>query len=293
LVDNGSSDSTVNTANEVWNKNPITKFTIVTESKLGLMNARIKGVESAQYDILSFIDDDNWVDVQWISKVFAIMKSDSQIAACGGSSEGVFESAPPSWFHEFSRSYAVGSQQEKNGYVEISKGYLWGAGLTVRKKAWDQLFKSGFKSLLQGRSGNTLTAGEDSELCYSWVLSGWKLWYDDSLKLKHFIPQSRMNLDYLTRMYEGFGKAETILTIYRNFIKGTKAVKYSWGYRTINAFSNLFLTFLQRIISSGEEKIKKRIQWKHNSAFAFELIRNRIKYTMARKQITSFFAVKD
>src|SRR6185295_18735578 len=116
---------------------------------------------------------------------------------------------------------------------------LWGAGLTVRKKAWDQLFQSGFKSLLQGRTGNALSAGEDSELCFSWILSGWKLWYDETLKLKHFIPQSRMNLDYLTRMYEGFGKAESILTIYRNAVNRTIKFKYSWGYRSLKAFLNL------------------------------------------------------
>jgi len=286
LVDNGSSDSTVQIAKDTWNKNPITKFTIVTELKQGLMNARMKGVESAQYDILSFIDDDNWVDEQWVSKVFSIMKSDSKIAACGGSSIGVFESEPPQWFHEFSRSYAVGFQQTQTGYVEINKGNLWGAGLTVRKLAWNRLFKSGFKSMLQGRTGNALSAGEDSELCFSWILSGWKLWYDETLKLKHFIPQSRMNLDYLTRMYEGFGKAEAILTIYRNVVNRTKKIKYSWGYRSLKAFLNLIWTFIQRIVSS-HDKVKKMIDWKHNKAFAFELIRNRKKYTKARKQIIS------
>ena len=185
LVDNNSEDDTTEKALSIWNINPVTRLKIVSEKNRGLINARITGVKSASYDIISFIDDDNWIESQWIDKVYTLLNSDQSMAACGGSSDAVFEINPPAWFTDFSFYYAVGKQQEESGYVSLQKGYLWGAGLTIKKKAWNYLFENGFNNLLKGRTGKSLTAGEDSEICFALILSGWKLWYEDSLKLQH------------------------------------------------------------------------------------------------------------
>jgi glycosyltransferase involved in cell wall biosynthesis len=279
LVDNSSDDNTIIVAQNTWNKNPVTRFTVVSENKRGLMNARIKGVQCAAYNIISFIDDDNWVEPDWINKVFSIMQNDSLLAACGGSADGLTQKKLPDWFDEFSHSFAVGKQQPLNGYVNPEKGYLWGAGLNIRKKAWEDLFSSGFKSLLKGRTGKSLSAGEDSELCFAWIILGWKLWYDDSLKLKHFIPESRLSISYLEKMYEGFGKAEVILSLYRGCLNKNVANKPNWILQILVAIKILF--------SSGKLKIKNHVKLRHDIAYAKELILNRKNYNNAKKQINN------
>src|SRR5690348_5199720 len=83
IVDNNSNDDTAAVAAEAWKKNAIAPIRIVEEKEPGLMSARIKGVEVSSYDILSFIDDDNWVDTKWVENVYRIFSSDPDIAACG------------------------------------------------------------------------------------------------------------------------------------------------------------------------------------------------------------------
>lgn len=278
LVDNNSSDNTSTVARRVWDKLPVTTFKIVTEKSPGLMKARIAGVNASMYDYVSFIDDDNWISDNWINKVFSILERDEDIVACGGSSEGVYESHPPQWFSHYEPALAVGSQQSMTGYVSREKGFLWGAGLTVRKTAWREIFESGFKSFLEGRKGKVLNAGEDSEINLLWTLKGHKLFYDESLKLKHYIPSGRLSYDYLAKIYEGFGKAEVVLSLYREYIKYGKAIHPLWIVRCISALKNMVITGFKFIFSSGNLRLKNSLLWKHNKAYLLELICNRDKY---------------
>lgn len=289
LVDNASDDDTVKVAQSCWEKKPIADLKVVHESKKGLMHARIKGVQSAAFDIFSFIDDDNWVEEHWVVKVHSIMNGNPDLAACGGSSEAVFETNAPHWFNEFSHAYAVGFQQEHTGLVGPERGFLWGAGLTIRRAAWEQLFKYGFVSLLPGRTGTSLTSGEDSELCLSYVLLGWKLWYEKELKLKHFIPKGRLTEPYLLRVYEGFGKAETILAIYRKLIARSPNWRYSWTINVFTAIKNLVVTSFKYIFSGHQHRLKNQIIFTYNKAYTVELLLNMATYNHAKKNIIDFF----
>jgi hypothetical protein len=59
--------------------------------------------------------------------------------------------------------------------MTTTRGYLWGAGLTIRKAAWQQLQAAGFTPMLLGRQGTMLSTGEDSEICYTLRLASWRL----------------------------------------------------------------------------------------------------------------------
>jgi cellulose synthase/poly-beta-1,6-N-acetylglucosamine synthase-like glycosyltransferase len=142
------------------------------------------------------------------------MSKHPEIGACGGLGLPIFDGSPPFWFEQYKHCYAVGPQNEIAGYVESSVGYLWGAGLTVRKSAWDDIITYGFPFSLVGRSGSTLSAGEDVEICFALRCCGWRLWYDDRLTYYHVIPAFRLTLQYLKKMHRGFGEAGAVLTMY-------------------------------------------------------------------------------
>ncbi|MCM8776282.1 MAG: hypothetical protein NC930_08060, partial [Candidatus Omnitrophica bacterium] len=63
-------------------------------------------------------------------------------------------------------------------------------------------------------------AGEDAEICYLLRLAGYRLWYDDRLKLKHFIPGERLTWDYLRALWRGFGEAGVYLDPYKFLLAG-------------------------------------------------------------------------
>jgi len=211
VVDNASRDSTVEIAKNTWKRKDV-EMKVVYEPNPGLSYARMKGIAESSYDIISFIDDDNWVESEWIQKVFRIMNDDSDIGILGGRGEAVCESDPPIWFEPFQSAYAVGSDGKSTGKQRAKR--VKGAGMNVRRKSWDHLFSNGFQFLLSDRKGTALSSGGDIEICLAFLLAGFDIYYDDDLTFYHYMPEGRLNWDYLMKLYSAFGRADPIESMY-------------------------------------------------------------------------------
>lgn len=245
LVDNASTDATSRIAEETWNQHPVTRLKIIREDQPGLQFARMKGLSAAEYEIVSFIDDDNWADENWIEKVNETFTRDETIGACGGKIEAVFEKDPPEWFPFFENSFAVGSQAGQTGYIEHTKGYLWGAGLSLRRSIWKELQKKEFNSLTTGRIGTTLYAGDDTELCFVIRLLGYRLYYREDLLMKHYLPASRLQFSYLLKLHNGFGKSFVSLNCYRVLLSPGQFQMKGWIREWLSAVKKIFLVSVQ------------------------------------------------
>lgn len=218
VVDNASKDRTSEVAAELWTRADV-EFRLIQEPKPGLSNARLAGFDASKYDIISFIDDDNWVEPKWIEKVFRIMDSMPDVGISGGLGAATFESEPPAWFKEYQSAFAVGSYGKETGIQD--KLLINGAGMNVRRKGWDDLRSSGFDFLLSGRKGKALSSGEDVELCHAFRLSGWDLYYDADLTFFHLMPEGRLNWKYLVKLYGAFGRAAPIENFYQALFHDT------------------------------------------------------------------------
>lgn len=257
VVDNASTDNTSSIAQRKWNEHPVTVLKMVAESKPGLMHARKQGLSQARYNIVSFIDDDNWVEPFWVQKVFEVFSMNEKIGACGGRSEAIFEEQKPEWFDDYQNSFAVGEQGDQSGIIDDKRGFLWGAGLSVRKSLWHELENRGFKNLTLGREGKNITAGEDTELCYAIRLLGYHLYYNKDLGLKHFMPANRMNIKYLGKMYEGFGKAYARLNSYKVLLDKNRFELYPWWREWVaSKRKSIFFSISQIFVLNGKKKIK-------------------------------------
>jgi cellulose synthase/poly-beta-1,6-N-acetylglucosamine synthase-like glycosyltransferase len=155
-----------------------------------------------------------------VATVSELMTTHPDVGACGGAGEAVPETDLPWWFEKFQGHFAVGPQCADAGDVTWTRGYLWGAGLAIRKAAWSQLIAKGYRSLLTGRKGASLTAGEDTELCFALRSAGWRLWYEPRLRFKHLLPAGRLQWSYLRGLHRGFGAAEAVLDAYQFARKG-------------------------------------------------------------------------
>lgn len=219
VVDNGSSDQTIETIKLQWKKQPLTALKILTEEKQGQTFARAKGLKESKYEYCSFIDDDNRVCKEWISTVYEIFEAHPECAASGGIGNATFEIVKPFWFDKYEANFAVGPQGKNSGYVELNRSYLYGAGLNLQKRIVESMTKKEFPQIQTGRLVDQMRGGgEDSELCFCLVLSGYKLWYDERLKFDHFMPSGRMTEEYLKKLQIGMGRDEVVLSIYRSYI---------------------------------------------------------------------------
>lgn len=221
VVDNASTDETGAVAKESWSMEGVS-LRVVNEPNPGISHARRRGFDDAHFEIISFVDDDNWVEADWIQKVYDTMYSDMEIGILGGVGIASFEEDPPEWFSAYQSSFAVGPQGDESG-EHLSN--LYGAGMNIRKSTWDKLRENGFNFQLTGRKGKLLSSGEDSELSQAVILSGQKLYYRSDLTFHHFMPTERITWDYLVRLTGSFGRAEAISGVYRSIIRGDRGYK--------------------------------------------------------------------
>jgi glycosyltransferase involved in cell wall biosynthesis len=252
LVDNASNDDTSLVATNFW-QNCVIPFKIVFEPTAGLSYAREKGIKEAKYEYLLFCDDDNWLDLNYVSRVFELMYRNKHIGALGGLGIPEFEVEADEWVKAYQGIYATGPQGVSNG--KVMSNHVYGAACCYRKSAMQKLFSKGFTYLLTGRQKDKLTGGEDHELCYALALIGYQIWYDNKLIFRHFIPKERMNYDYINKNIIQFAKSEQYLSIYKILLRHghEKKTRKNWSWIIVQKFRflihDIFIFIKCRLLS--------------------------------------------
>jgi glycosyltransferase involved in cell wall biosynthesis len=266
IIDNSSTDNTFDYVN-VYAKAHDLPIQVLSEPKMGLSYARKTGIDFASYEFICYIDDDNWVNENYISTIYRIMLNNPEIGLCGGQGIPAFESTPPWWFESFQGAFAVGPQgYNQSGFIMELPGHLYGAGMTLRKSAWLQLLHHGFSYKLTGRQGITLSSGEDSELSFALQLAGYRLWYEPTLTFYHFMPEGRLNETYLRNLFIAFGKSDVVLTIYQSqFSSFGRIKKFFVQNYLLCLFYNLYALIRLYLTSiTGKRDPDSRMQLKLN-----------------------------
>jgi hypothetical protein len=199
VVDNASTDGTAEVARRCWPPDAPAPLRIVDEPRLGLSNARGRGLVEASHEIVSFVDDDNWVADSWVRTVSELMSLDPALGAVCGLCYPVCEIEPPPWFERFRGRYAIVTVEDL-AKLEGPPRALFGAGLSVRKEGWLKLKQAGFEQNLSDATGQKLLRGGDSELTHAIREAGWELRIDPRLRLEHFLPSNRLSWAYLRRL---------------------------------------------------------------------------------------------
>ncbi|WP_462267065.1 glycosyltransferase [Mucilaginibacter sp.] len=209
IVDNNSSNNFHQYSNLSWH--PAAR--IVTEARQGLTYARLRGFNKSTGDIVVMVDDDNILSRDYLQHIISIFHQNPQIAAIGGKSLPLFETAPPSWLHEFYGNLALRDLGNNSIVAGWNNQYPdaapVGAGMGIRRKAlasYMDKVASG-KSNISDRTANALNSGGDNDLVLEILKSGWQVGYFPQLRLKHIIPAQRMEAAYLARLNHNINKS--------------------------------------------------------------------------------------
>ena len=206
LVDNNSSNEIpVKTFRELKN-NYITPFHYLQESKQGLANARICGVNAAQGEWIVFVDDDNVLNSDYLYELEEVI---NQYPSCVCWGPGIIDVCFTGVQSSFIKKYCKKYFQEKKiegTHLGIDKSwssyYPTGSGMTIRKDIfclYRQNYLSGSMSL-SGRKGEDLSSGEDAQIIWTCILSGYMVGSSGTMVLKHIIDENRCDIKYLTRL---------------------------------------------------------------------------------------------
>lgn len=216
LINNASTDNTADCAKNIWGQTLPANASckIVDEPRPGQMHARKRGAREAKFEYLLFCDDDNLLDKNYVYLAWQTMVKNKQVGAAGGQNFPVTDIAEyPEWFDEYKDKYATGIPAETSGDVS-HRGFVLGAGLITRKSLFLKALDDRYPSLLNGRNGEKLSTGDDFEYCKRLLLWDYRLYYEQGLRLAHFIPKERLTIQYRDRLMDGIREATKILTLY-------------------------------------------------------------------------------
>ncbi|HEY2580488.1 MAG TPA: glycosyltransferase [Mucilaginibacter sp.] len=252
LVNNCSTDNTVETARQLWESFPLNKpdFKIVNESTPGLSAARQKGIDESRFDYVLFCDDDNWLDENYLNIALDIMRKNPNIGVLGGTGRPVFEKKEPPYFgvNQY-HVLATGNQSEIDGDITDERGVLYGAGMILNKKAYIFLKENfNFQFQLSDRLNNSLLSSGDHELCLALKKIGFKIHYSKRLFFKHFIPGHRTTINYYKKLFLGFGISYAMLHVYRVNKNNLNNIKNDYRYITIRCIKNIVFIHLKLLI---------------------------------------------
>jgi len=242
LVDNNSTDDTVEKARRFW-KEP-SELRIINETQQGAGYAAFRGMKEANYNYIGFVDQDNWVQQDWMINAVRHLDATENAAIICAKGTPVFETEAPPWFYRYQQNFAVGAQSESNGIAKNLHSFFYNAGSILRKEAFDELLRVGFVPLMKSRATNQVLAGDDTEVQILFKLLGWEIHYYDDIRFEHFMPRQRLTFEYFRKLRMGMGASSVYLGIYRDaltaHVEGDHRQESTWEKALHKSFMRTF-----------------------------------------------------
>jgi glycosyltransferase involved in cell wall biosynthesis len=212
LIDNLSSNPLASSWDLSWHPNA----RHVLESELGLTPARKRGIRESSAPILVFVDDDNVLDADYLSKALSLGREWPRLGTWGsGVTIPEFELQPPDAVKGLLPWLSLRDVEKPQwGNLPMSEVTPWGAGLCVRRDIAEAYCKLSEQSPIKisDRKGKSLLSCGDVEISYVARHQGMGTGIFPELKVLHLIPKERLSTDYLLRIYQASCTSFHLLT---------------------------------------------------------------------------------
>ncbi len=179
---------------------------IVRETRQGLTAAREAAIREAAGDVILFVDDDNILTPGYLKGVLRNFE-DPKLGLLGGAIFPEYEVEPPSWFWPFEDMLAIRRHPLTHTSIITSPPFNnyfpVGAGFSVRRDLACEYLSAEQEIRIEGRQGDSLSSGEDIDLCLHTLSLGYHLKADGSIRLIHVIAQNRVSESYLKKLAKG------------------------------------------------------------------------------------------
>ena len=211
LVNNMSTDNTESECQRFQNDYPDIDFRYFLETQQGLSFARNRGIQESRGDTLVFLDDDSYIQPNYLINLQHQLEVCPDADAFGGKIDPVFESGEaPKWLSKWNYSWVSAIDMGDNVCQFKGKAFPIGANMGIKKA---MLSKIGVFNTELGRSKKNLMGGEEKDLFERIRQQGGNIYYFPDVAVQHVIPPSRTTIDYVKRLGEGVGMSERIRTL--------------------------------------------------------------------------------
>lgn len=246
VVDNYSGNEYISVLNEFRNNGSIK---IIKNPIIGAHHSRRLGLYNAKGDIIVFVDDDNYLERDYIKFIGDAISDNNGNMIIGCAS---IEAVPINWdelgFH--SHSFACGTLENQKFKNDIP--VYWGAGMAMNRSLATSIFKDDL--ILEGRvdKGNYIMSGEDHEISLRAYFRGAIPHYYKQTGLIHDFNRERLNKIYYDKIQVGFVFAAWTLRLY--YARMNK--KLMDKHKLSSYVNNLLMASLYFIKSLGSDGAK-------------------------------------
>jgi glycosyltransferase involved in cell wall biosynthesis len=187
---------------------------IVVESNLGLAHARRRGYQESRGRLIIHSDDDNILAPDYLSNAWRIQGEFPHLGNFGGQVEARFEQEPR---NAVERSFGFARSLDADRWsnqIDDNRTMPYGAGMCLRRAVVDAYLAqvaADPRRLILGRTGNRFITGEDIDLNYVAVRSGFGTGLFKALRLVHLIGADRMQAAHGIRYGAGNAYSMVIL----------------------------------------------------------------------------------
>ncbi|TAE60376.1 MAG: glycosyltransferase family 2 protein [Nostocales cyanobacterium] len=270
IVDNASTDCTSEIADATI-KNLHLNGKVLSEPRIGKVNAFLTGVYEAKGEIISIIDDDNLIETGFISHTLAVFEKYPKVGVVGSSNRIFVDTVIPNWFKWIEGRYACSATPlleniqvtSEDGVIIAETGVIAGAGLSFRVEPLKRCLEKGYHFFNDGQRGEKMkVSGEDTELCWLLRSLGYLFAYDPRIKLNHAIKPERLDIKYFKTLCATIGAGclgfDPFLFTHKYTDKNLP-LKWTWQWQLISKIKR-YITFIFSPENVGESQDEKKFR---------------------------------
>lgn len=211
LINNNSTDDTEKECQRFHADFPVPDFHYFIETRQGLSFARNRGCAEALGDVLVFLDDDAFVNHNYLENLSRQIKAHPDFFAFGGKITPFYESGiTPSWMSKWSYSWVSALNMGKQVRLFKGKAFPIGANMGFRKCSIEQY---GYFNTELGRNKNNLMGGEEKDYFNRLKAGKEKIYYFPDIEVRHVIPEKRTTKEFIIKLAIGIGRSERLRTL--------------------------------------------------------------------------------
>ncbi len=193
----------------------------IEEPEASLNLARNRCIDEAKGEILAFLDDDVWVEREWLRGLIETYESEPADLLAGRVTLWWETVSEPSW-SSLSVEQLLSRLDYGERITELQKAKVAGANFSFRREVVKRV--GGFAAGLD-RAGQDLLSGGDTEFVTRALAAGFRLFYAPTMRVRHWIPPSRTSIKYLSELARSRGRTRVALAAKLGALEGVKFLR--------------------------------------------------------------------
>jgi len=232
VVDNNSTDNTLEVLAQYQVQHPSYSFRFVTEPNQGVAHTRNRGAKEARGAIIAYLDDDSIAQPGWLKTTVDFFASHPEVYSTGGKITPYFLTEIPDWYSKYFFGLVGNFDQGPRIKQLTGQRYPCGANMAFRREVFNEI---GYFNTDLGRSGKGLLANEEKDIYLRILAAGKKVYYLPEVQVLHAVESNKFDKNYVHRHSMGIGGGERLRLKGQSMALVVKGIEYvlKWGYAVV------------------------------------------------------------